>query len=185
MLKIRRLSMKKIVVASAMMASVAMANDMESRPEASVPTPVERHAAIDNVPKLSEKENVDWLRLREERRAAREQILQNLRENTAAEKNAVRNAQESAPAVPEKFTGKNEEMPKDDFAREQKREQQDENQWMKMQAPPPFVGPMNKFNPRRGKDWNQGRPFDPRRTEKIKKGDWPKREDFEKGNSSR
>lgn len=82
--------MKKIVMASAMMAVTAMAGDLESRPEASVPTPVETREAFDKVPNMSEKENMDWQRLREERRAAREQILENLRNKTAGEKNEMR-----------------------------------------------------------------------------------------------
>ena len=172
--------MKKIVMASAMMASVAMANDMDSRPEASVPTPVERHAAVDNVPNFSEKESGDWQKMREERRAARQQILQNLRENSAAEKRDLRGALEKGP-----------EPPKAEVARDQKLEQkqeqkQEEMEWMKNpNGFPPFGGPENRFNPKRGNIWNPGNPFNPRKPEKCPKGEWPKREDFEKGNSPR
>lgn len=168
--------MKKIVMASAMMASVAMANDMDSRPEASVPTPVERHEAVGNVPNFSEKENVDWQKLREERRVAREQILRNLRENSAAEKKEMRNVNEKAP-----------EPPKAEVARDQRQEQkQDENEWMKnQQGFPPFGGPMNRFDPMRGKGWDPSRPFNPRKPEKIKNLEWPKYNDKEKGSSPR
>ena len=47
--------MKKIVMASAVMAATAMAGDFESRPEASVPTPVETRDAMDKVSNVPEK----------------------------------------------------------------------------------------------------------------------------------
>ena len=84
--------MKKIVMASAVMAATAMAGGLDSRPAASVPTPVETREALNNVPSMSEKEKGDWQKLREERRAAREQILQDLRNKTAAEKGEMRDA---------------------------------------------------------------------------------------------
>ena len=98
-LNVRSVVMKKIVMASAVMAATAMAGDMESRPEASVPTPVEAREALSNVPKFSEKENVDWQKLREERRAAREQILKDLRNKTALEKNEMREASVKSSAL--------------------------------------------------------------------------------------
>ena len=136
--------MKKIVMASAVMAATAMAGDVESRPEASVPTPVEAREALSNVPKFSEKENVDWQKLREERRAAREQILENLRNKTAIEKNEVRDVAVKAPVVEtpvkEKLVEKNVENPKDELVREQKLE---ENQPLKGPfGNNPFVPPM-------------------------------------------
>ena len=136
--------MKKIVMASAVMAATAMAGDVESRPEASVPTPVEAREALSNVPKFSEKENVDWQKLREERRAAREQILENLRNKTAIEKKEVRDVAVKAPVVEtpvkEKLVEKNVENPKDELVREQKL---DENQPLKGPfGNNPFVPPM-------------------------------------------
>lgn len=136
--------MKKIVMASAVMAATAMAGDVESRPEASVPTPVEAREALSNVPKFSEKENVDWQKLREERRAAREQILENLRNKTAIEKKEVRDVAVKAPVVEtpvkEKLVEKNVENPKDELVREQKLE---ENQPLKGPfGNNPFVPPM-------------------------------------------
>ena len=91
--------MKKIVMASAVMAATAMAGDLDSRPAASVPTPVEAREALHNVPNMSEKERGDWQKLREERRAAREQILQDLRNKTAAEKGEMRDASAKAPVA--------------------------------------------------------------------------------------
>lgn len=169
--------MKKIALASAMMASVAMANDVDSRPEASVSTPVERLETVNSVPNFTEKENVDWQKLREERRVAREQILRNLKENSAAEKNAARDVQQPPPA-PEKMVGK-EPMPKDDFVRDQK---QNEKQWMDNQLPPPsFGGPMNRFDQKKWPGYDPSRQFDPRRSEKFIKGEMPKRENIDKG----
>lgn len=117
--------MKKIVVASAVVAATAMASDLGSRPEASVPTPVEAREAVDKIPNMSEKENVDWQKLREERRAARQQILENLRNKTAVEKNELRGAAVSAPVL-EKPVEKNfepKDKPKDELIRENKKDE--------------------------------------------------------------
>jgi len=121
-LNVRSVVMKKIVMASAVMAATAMAGDMESRPEASVPTPVEAREALSNVPKFSEKENVDWQKLREERRAAREQILKDLRNKTALEKNEMREASVKSSALekPVPPIDKKAEKPKEELVREQK-----------------------------------------------------------------
>lgn len=179
--------MKKIVVASAVMAAAAMANDVESRPAASVLTPVERNSSFEKVPNLSEKDNVDWQKLREERRIARQQILQNLRENSAAVKKEELKV-ETAPA-PEKPIESKLESPKNDIAREQK---QEEN--LKINEPvvqPPFGGPlgggMNKFDPRaQGRSRNMPmHPFEPRFPEKNPKAENPKFPDLIKNLPSR
>ena len=116
--------MKKILMASAVVVVTAMAGDMEFRPEASVPTPVEARETLNNIPKLSEKENVDWQKMREERRVAREQILQNLRSNSAAEKKDMREVSMQEPAIetPVQPIDKNLEKPKDELVREKKME---------------------------------------------------------------
>ena len=179
--QLRRFSMKKIVVASAVMAAAAVASDLESRPAASVSTPVERSATLGKDPSFSEKEMADWQKLREERRVARMQILQNLRENSAAEKNAVK--KETAPVVaPEKPEANVPEKPKENFAGEQKK---NENEWMqKKNVFQPFGGRPTQFDPKRD-GWNQPRPFDPRFPQKDNKEKFQKRADFEKGFPSR
>ena len=135
--------MKKIVMASAMMAATAMAGDFGSRPEASVPTPVETREAFDKVPNLSEQENKDWQRLREERRAASEQILENLRNKTAGEKNEMRDVVVK-PAALESPIEKKVEKPKDELIHEKKMEE-------KEQPKGPFVKPFapGHMEPRR------------------------------------
>ncbi len=114
--------MKKIVVASAVVAATAMAGDLDSRPEASVSTPVEAREALNNVPKMTEKENVDWQKMREERRAAREQILKDLRNKTALEKNEMREASVKSSALEMSLPpiDKKAEKPKEELVREQK-----------------------------------------------------------------
>lgn len=161
--------MKKIVMASAVMAATAMASDLNSRPEASVPTPVESREDIEKVPSLSEKENVDWQRLREERRAAREQILEKLRNKSAAEKNEMRGAVAKTPAA-EKPVEKAVD-PKDNPERENKVEEKEPQKGPmgnfpfvgpgRMEPQRPFmprpleVNPWEKPNPN-PKDWNKG-----------------------------
>ena len=135
---LRSVLMKKIVMASAVMAATAMAGEIGARPEASVPTPAEHHEILDKVPNLSEKENVDWQKMREERRAAREQILQNLRNNSAAEKKEMREVSVKAPVLetPVSPIEKNVDMPKNELVREKKMEEFE-----------PFKGPFGNVQP--------------------------------------
>ena len=168
-LNLRRLTMKKIVMASAVMAATAMAGEIDSRPEASVPTPVEARETLDKVPKMSEKENVDWQKMREERRLAREQILKDLRYNSVAEKKELRN-ELAKPAVAElpPVAEKDAVKPKDEFVREKKIEEKEQpkepqggmNPWPgRMEPMRPFVprpierNPWEKHNQR---DWEKG-----------------------------
>ena len=134
MLNLRSVVMKKIVMASAVMAATAMAGGMDSRPEASVPTPVESRETLNKVSNMSEKENADWQKMREERRVAREQILKNLRESSAAAKNEIREASVKAPEpekptletpVLEKPIEKNIDKPKNELVREKKQEEKE------------------------------------------------------------
>ena len=159
--------MKKIVMASAVMAATAMAGDFESRPEASVPTPVETRDALDKVSNMPEKENVDWQRMREERRAAREQILEKLRNKSAGEKSEMREAL-AKPVALESPVEKNVEpkdKPNDELVRENKIEE------MEPQKGPfenlPFGGP-GRMEPQRpfiphpveGRPWEKQNPQD-------------------------
>lgn len=83
--------MKRIIVSLLfLVASVAYAADEFSRPENSVPTPVEKNEMCENSPVLDSKDNEDWEKMREERREARQRILQELRKNSSEEKKAVR-----------------------------------------------------------------------------------------------
>lgn len=83
--------MKRVCVALLVLFAVSacVAAGFGESPESSVPTPAESGDAVRNVPDIGAKENADWQKLREERREAREQILQRLR-NSAEEKDALR-----------------------------------------------------------------------------------------------
>lgn len=169
-LNLRRLTMKKIVMASAVMAATAMAGEIDSRPEASVPTPVEARETLDKVPKMSEKENVDWQKMREERRLAREQILKDLRNNSVAEKKELRD-ELAKPAVAElpPVAEKDAVKPKDEFVREKKIEEKEQPK-----------EPQDGMNPWPGR-MEPMRPFVPR---PIERNPWEKQNhrDWEKGN---
>ena len=84
--------MKTMNLISTMMvaAALAYATPSSERPEASVPTPAEKSEISREMPDLGAQERADWQKLREERRAAREQILSNLRNSSAAEKKNMR-----------------------------------------------------------------------------------------------
>ena len=167
--------MKKIVMASAVMAATAMAGEIDSRPEASVPTPVEARETLDKAPKMSEKENVDWQKMREERRIAREQILKDLRNNSVAEKKELREelakpAVAEMPPVAEKQQEKDVVKPKDELVREKKIEEKEQ--------PKEPQGGMNPFGPGRMEPM---RPFVPR---PVERNPWEmhNQRDWEKGN---
>ena len=87
-----RLSMKTttLILTIAMAAALCYAVPSSVRPESSVPTPAERSEISRETPDLGAKESADWQRLRAERRAAREQILTDLRNRSASEKNNIR-----------------------------------------------------------------------------------------------
>ena len=158
--------MKKIVMASAVMAATAMAGEIDSRPEASVPTPVEARETLDKVPKMSEKENVDWQKMRE--------ILKDLRNNSVAEKKELRNelakpAVAELPPVAEKQQEKDVVKPKDELVREKKLDEKEQHKGPQ--------GGMNPFVPGRMEPM---RPFGPR---PIERNPWEKQNphEWEKG----
>ena len=84
--------MKKTVLVStiAVAATMSFAVPSSVRPESSVPTPAENAEISLEMPDLGAKESAEWLKLRDERRKAREQILMDLRNSTAAEKQNIR-----------------------------------------------------------------------------------------------
>ena len=61
-----------------------------SVPESDVPTPAERQGFSKESPNLGQKEREDWMRMREERKQAREEILSRLRESPARERQNIR-----------------------------------------------------------------------------------------------
>ena len=73
-----------------MAAAFAFAAPSSVRPESSVPTPAENAEISRETPDLGAKESADWQKLRAERRAAREQILSDLRNSSSAEKRNLR-----------------------------------------------------------------------------------------------
>lgn len=85
-------SMNKTTFITTMMMAAALSFAAESfvRPESSVPTPAQNAEISKEMPNLGAKESEDWQRMRAERRQAREQILSNLRNNAALEKQDMR-----------------------------------------------------------------------------------------------
>ena len=73
-----------------MAAALSYAAPSSARPESSVPTPAENMEISREMPNLGAKESADWQKLRAERRAAREQILTDLRKSSSAEKKNIR-----------------------------------------------------------------------------------------------
>ena len=73
-----------------MAAALSYAAPSSMHPESSVPTPAENAEISRETPDLGAKESADWQKLRAERRSAREQILSDLRNSSAAEKRNIR-----------------------------------------------------------------------------------------------
>ncbi|MCQ2097113.1 MAG: hypothetical protein MJY87_04110 [Fibrobacter sp.] len=83
--------MKKRILTSVMLvAAMTFAGQSSLRPESSVPTPAEKSEISRETPDLSAKDNEEWQRMRAERREARRQILSDLRNSSANEKQAIR-----------------------------------------------------------------------------------------------
>ena len=128
---------------------------------------------------MSEKENVDWQKMREERRIAREQILKDLRNNSAAEKKELREAiakpaVAEKPPVAEKPHEKNTEKPKDELVREKKMDEKE-----------PFNDPRGGFVPFGPGRMEPKRPFVPRPIEKSPWGEKTNPHKWGKENSPR
>ena len=108
--------MKKTILILTMMvaAAIVYAAPSSERPESSVPTPAERSEISREMPDLGDQERADWQKLRAERRAAREQILMDLRNSSSAEKKNMRR----------EFSKNREEMPRFDgnFPKNESRE---------------------------------------------------------------
>lgn len=79
------------------------------RPESSIPTPAEKLEISKEIPDLGAKESEDWQRMRAERRKAREQILSDLRNRNAMEKQNIR---QNVPKKWEENTRLEGELPK-------------------------------------------------------------------------
>ena len=127
-----------------MAAALSFAAPSSVRPESSVPTPVEKAEISRDTQNLGAKESADWQKLRAERRAAREQILTDLRNSSAAEKKNIR--QEVSKKRDEKthFEGgipKNQSRERRPFY-----EQPESHQMNPMREMPHGPAPMNPMN---------------------------------------
>ena len=131
-----------------MAAALSFAAPSSVRPESSVPTPVEKTEISRDTQNLGAKESADWQKLRAERRAAREQILMDLRNSSAAEKKNIRQEVSKKRDEKPRFEG---EIPKNQ-SRERRPfyEQPESHQMNPMrdmpQAPGPASNPMMPMN---------------------------------------
>ena len=63
----------------------ALATVSSAQPESDIATPAEKVEITQNAPDLGQSEKENWLRLREERKQARQQILSDIKANAKAE----------------------------------------------------------------------------------------------------
>ena len=130
-----------------MAAALSFAAPSSVRPESSVPTPAENMEISREMPNLGAKESADWQKLRAERRAARERILTDLRNSSAAEKKNIRQEVSKKRDEKPRFEG---EIPKNQ-SRERRPfyEQPESHQMNPMREMPhgPGPAPMNPMYP--------------------------------------
>ena len=130
-----------------MAAALSYAAPSSARPESSVPTPAENMEISREMPNLGAKESADWQKLRAERRAAREQILTDLRNSSSAEKKNIRQEVSKKRNEKPRFEGgipKNQSRERRPFY-----EQPESHQMNPMRDMPhgPGPAPMNPMNP--------------------------------------
>lgn len=141
--------MKKTTLITTIMMATALSYAVPSsaRPESSVPTPAEKMEISREMPNLGAKESADWQKLRAERRAAREQILRDLRNSSSAEKKNIRQEVSKKRNENPRFEG---EIPKNQ-SRERRPfyEQPESHQMNPMRDMPngPAPAPMYPMNP--------------------------------------
>lgn len=141
--------MKKTTLITTIMMAAALSYAVPSsaRPESSVPTPAEKMEISREMPNLGAKESADWQKLRAERRAAREQILRDLRNSSSAEKKNIRQEVSKKRNENPRFEG---EIPKNQ-SRERRPfyEQPESHQMNPMRDMPngPAPAPMYPMNP--------------------------------------
>jgi hypothetical protein len=141
--------MKKTTLITTIMMAAALSYAVPSsaRPESSVPTPAENMEISREMPNLGAKESADWQKLRAERRAAREQILTDLRNSSSAEKKNIRQEVSKKRNEKPRFEG---EIPKKQ-SRERRPfyEQPESHQMNPMRDMPngPAPAPMYPMNP--------------------------------------
>lgn len=130
-----------------MATALSYAVPSSARPESSVPTPAEKMEISREMPNLGAKESADWQKLRAERRAAREQILRDLRNSSSAEKKNIRQEVSKKRNENPRFEG---EIPKNQ-SRERRPfyEQPESHQMNPMRDMPngPAPAPMYPMNP--------------------------------------
>lgn len=135
-----------------LVAAMAFADQSSLRPESSVPTPAEKSEVSRETPDLSAKDSEEWQKMREARREARRQILSDLRNSSAAEKQDIRqNVSEKREDKP-RFEGEN-------SRNLQPRERDPRNDWRdphgSFPPPPPPPGWNGGDNPNAG--WGHNR----------------------------
>ena len=82
--------MKRLLMTVLFFAVMAFAEESSVRPESAIPTPAEEMGNSKENRDLAAKEREDWQRMRAERKQARERILSEMRNKSAAEKRAMR-----------------------------------------------------------------------------------------------
>jgi len=142
--------MKRLITLLMICAAVAFAAEASTRPEADVATPGEKVEISKESREFAASDRENWQKMRAERKQAREQILADLRNRSAEEKNSMRWESEKNRDKKPRF----EEGPPKNFDHRQ-------NPYMerpKFNEPSPMGGPGGGPMPNRGrgqenKDW--------------------------------
>ncbi len=134
-----------------MAAAFSYAAPSSVRPESSVPTPAENKEISREKANLGAKESADWQKLRAERRAAREQILSDLRNSSATEKKNIRQEVSKKRNENSRFEGGFPKNPNGEFPKNFEGDFPKNNRW---QTPPPDRPKFNDPSAHDNRGWN-------------------------------
>ena len=142
--------MKRLITLLMVCAAMAFAAESSVRPEADVATPAEEAGISKDSREFAASDRENWQKMRAERKQAREQILSDLRNRSAEEKNSMRWESEKNRDKTPRF----EEGPPKNFDHRQNPNMDRP----RFNEPPPMGGPGGGPMPNRGrgqenKDW--------------------------------
>ena len=147
--------MKRLITLLMVCAAMAFAAESSVRPEADVATPAEEAGISKDSREFAASDRENWQKMRAERKQAREQILSDLRNRSAEEKNSMRWESEKNRDKKPRF----EEGPPKNFDHRQ-------NPYMerpRFNEPPPMGGPGGGQGPNRDRFGQEGKDWPPRK----------------------
>ena len=149
--------MKRLITLLMACAAMVFAAESSALPESAIPTPAEEMGISKDSRDFSASDRENWQKMRAERKAAREQILSDLRNRSASEKNSMRWESQNNRDKKPRF----EEGPPKNFDHRQNPFMDRPNDYAPGQMKDP--NSMNGDNPNRDKRGSEGKGWPPRK----------------------